>query len=188
MAEKSIKKITIDVESDWGGRTTSLQGIYEGLPLILSELRKNNKKALFFISTEITRDIKGFIKQILTEGHEIGSHGHLHIKFKDRWRAEEDRRISNTILIGTVGILPRYYRAPKFNHLRDVSIYSNPANHTGLLKALWLRSQLKENSIFYMHPFDIVEPDTKAPNLFCKAWYSRPLKARSLFEKIVKVI
>src|SRR3990167_1565545 len=47
---------TVDVESDWGGRTSGALGIKEGLPAILEIFRAYNIKALFFVSSESALD------------------------------------------------------------------------------------------------------------------------------------
>lgn len=169
-------RFTVDVDGgDFGGRTEGQRGLKEGLDLILMTFKMYKTKALFFVSTELLREYKREIRHILEEGHEIGSHGHFHIKYKDKWRAEEDRRISNTLLLPVTGSPAHRYRAPKFSYRTD-DLYSNPKNHIGLLKHMWFGQKIRENSIIYLHPFDLVNSGSP-PNLFCRLWYSNPQRA-----------
>ncbi len=74
--------LTIDVETDWGGRLAAepgnCEGIEKGLPLILGILKKNNIKATFFVSAMVLDGWKNSILEIQKEGHEIASHGLRH--------------------------------------------------------------------------------------------------------------
>ena len=176
---------TVDFEGDWGGRTNGTQGITDGLPLILEIFRSYSVKALFFISSELALDNRGIIQRILEKGHEIGSHGHFHIKYKDRWRSEQDRGISERLLsIFTDKKLE--YRAPKFSHEYEDSVYSRRKNHVSILKYSWFGGGLPNHPIFYIHPFDIVE-GKNAPNLFCKLLYSNPNHVYNTFVNLVRV-
>ena len=186
----SVFRWTIDVEGDHGGRTSSLQGIEEGVPYILDELDKVGAKAIFFISTEYLDRFIDIAKLIASKGHVIGSHGHEHKswKFRKWWEWRLDRLKSVTELKTKLGILGEKipYRAPKFSYVQDGYIYSNPKNHHGLLKGMWTGRKPKPENIIYLHPFDLVEPKTTAPNLFCKFWYSKSKDARKEFERLVR--
>lgn len=169
-------RFTVDVDGgDWGGRKDDHKGLRDGLGLILTTLRMYKIKALFFVSTELLRDYKKEIKQILEEGHEVGSHGHFHIRYKDKWRAEKDRQISDTLLLSVTGNPKHKYRAPKFSYVTE-DVYSSPKNHVSLLKHMWLGQKVRKESIIYLHPFDLVRGDSP-PNLFCRIWYSNPQRA-----------
>lgn len=172
---------TVDVESDFGGRSETTVGLEEGLPFILETFRANNIKALFFVSSELMKFHHATIDQIAEKGHEIGSHGHFHIKFKDKWRAFQDKEISETLL---QRYKPRYYRAPKFS-FSDGREYASPKNHVGLLKSVWFGLPKLSNQIIYLHPFDLIK-GFNSPNLFCKVWYSRYQEARTLFIKLAQ--
>ena len=78
--------LTIDIETDWGGRLPPkkeyMKGIYEGLNIILALLSKLQIKATFFISTEVISESKSLLINIKKYGHEIASHGHNHKNFK----------------------------------------------------------------------------------------------------------
>ena len=185
-------KWTCDVELDQGGRTESQEGIFKGLPIILDLFKRYNIKALFFISTELLEDFTGQItpasrvlQRIMTDGHEVGSHGHFHIKYPTMQRLIEDKRLSEDILRKR-GVENPQYRAPKFDKRtwNWSPPYSDPTNHVSLLKLNNLKLKLK-SQIVYLHPFDIVEAKNP-PNLFCRLWYSRPRKALQLFENLLK--
>lgn len=165
---------TVDFESDWGGRSNGAIGIDEGIPRILKLFHSKGIRGLFFISTEMVKNRHHVIRDILNEGHQIGSHGHFHTLYKESFRAIQDKKISEEILYKySRRQLP--YRAPKFSFLTEC-VYSNPKNHVGLLKYMWFGGRIPEEPIFYLHPFDIVK-GKNAPNLFCKLWYAHPKKA-----------
>ena len=193
MAAEETYTITIDVETDWGGRSGENRASLEGLDIILRWLKFYNIKALFFISTETMEDFSDdklagikFLDRIKKDGHAIGSHGHFHIQYDSFQRILEDKRLSESIL-SAYNIDSFAFRAPKFNKIsRHLSLpYSNPSNHISLLKMLWLGHKLKPTSILYLHPFDLIG-GKEPPNLFCKLWYSRPKKALLLFESVLK--
>mgnify|MGYP001600512765 CR=1 FL=1 len=167
---------TVDVDGgDFGGRTNGTLGIRYGIPKILEVFKQHKIKGLFFISTELLREHRTIIKSIKEAGHELGSHGHFHVVWKDKWRAEEDRVISNTLLSAITGTTDNYYRAPKFSYLCN-DTYSDSKNHLSLLKHMWFNQKIPKEPIFYLHPFDIIK-DKFPPNLFCELWYSRPAGA-----------
>jgi len=175
--------VTVDLETDFGGRIRDTTAIKYSLPRILELFHDNNIKALFFVSTELLDEFKELVPLLKINKHEVGSHGHFHTKLP-KWRADEDKRLSEEKLSTYFFLSQKYrYRAPKFYNVTD-DPYSNPKNHVGLLKMLWLNQKLKRDSIFYFHPFDIMVTDTPAPNLFCKFWYSRPEEAWKLLKEI----
>lgn len=173
---------TFDVESDWGGRANSYNGVKVGIPKILSALSAYDIKGLFFVSTEILRECRNEIYMIKESGHEIGSHGHFHIKYDKSWRASQDRGISEILLetFRRKGQAKFKYRAPKFSWIDKDEPYSNPKNHIGLLKYMWFGGRINKDTIFYIHPFDIVG-GSNPPNLFCRLWYSKPEDAYETF-------
>ena len=74
--------ITVDFETDWGGRLPpdrpNCQGIIKGLPRILTLLNKFCIKSTFFISGNLAQSFKSLLDEVLQEGHEIASHGYEH--------------------------------------------------------------------------------------------------------------
>lgn len=181
---------TVDVEFDWGGRRGDYSALIEGLPTILSEFKKRSIKAIFFISIELLEKDPYYsalddsdIRNILNQGHEIGSHGYHHKKMNSYDR-EVDMAVSLSYLYDHYNIKPKecHYRGPKFSGPQG-SVYANPKNHVSLLKHMWLRQKIKTNTIIYLHPFDVYKWNEldRPPNLFCKLWYSRPKRAYDTF-------
>jgi len=77
--------LTVDVETDWGGRLPAsrdnCQGIEQSIPKLLTLFEKESIKATFFISTLVAGLYQNLIREIHAAGHEIGSHGHDHIDY-----------------------------------------------------------------------------------------------------------
>ena len=178
---------TIDAESDFGGRTNETTGITKGLPRIFEAFRKEKVKALFFVSTELLEYTPSIVQKILSEGHEIGSHGHFHTIYKEDFRKEADRKLSLELLATHQSLSKEsiQYRAPKFNFKVSGQLYSDRNGHVGLLKHMWLKTPILADPIFYLHPFDIVGGNNP-PNLFCRLWYSKPDKALQLFKNLLQ--
>lgn len=182
-----VKKYTwtVDVDGgDFGGRTNSSLGIRYGLPKILEIFRDRGIKALFFISTELLKFHQSDLEQIVREGHEIGSHGHFHIDYKNDRRAKDDMEISRLLIQKLSGKEYPHYRSPHFSYQTE-DIYSDPFNHVSLLKYTWFNQSIPKSPIFYIHPFDIVYADN-APNLYCQILYSRPKEVLKNFRKLTE--
>jgi len=158
--EKKIVQITCDVEGDWGWRTNTTQGIDEGLPKILDVFDRHNIKAIFFIAPNLS----GLTTRLLK--HTIGVHPK-----------------NPLVVLKPSRILIRAHKFYKFQGWEYYLPYSSPKNHTSLLRHMWYGQPIRD--IFYLHPFDIVRPKTKAPNLFCKLWYSQPERAYETFKNLV---
>ena len=186
-------KWTIDIETDWGGRTDGIEGIIKSVPVLINLFKSMGIKPILFISTELLEDfgvnehtLNKYMKRILRDSV-VSSHGHFHIHYKSSTRLMEDKRLSESIL-GGWGVKDPYYRPPRFNPLgQNLCLpYSNPKNHLSLLKILWFGMKPNKDTIFYLHPFDITPTRTPAPNLFSKLWYSRPIGAMKLLKRLMK--
>ena len=119
--------ITIDVETDWGGRLSvgpgNCRGIEEGIPNLLHLLDELNIKATFFISGEVVSEYADIIHNIAERGHEIASHGFKHnVNYSSISKTEVTEQISKTkkILEGEVGVTPLGFRAPQFQINDDI--------------------------------------------------------------------
>lgn len=176
---------TIDCEGDFGGRTNGTEGIDRGLPKILKAFKEHNVKGLFFISTETLENRESYVMDILNQGHEIGSHGHFHICYKEPWRVIQDKTISDTILKGYKNESRFEFRAPKFHYKLYGHVYSDKINHVSVMKRMWYGQKIPKDPIFYLHPFDIVGGGS-APNLFSKIWYSHPKDAYETFLNLLR--
>ncbi|HJS81236.1 MAG TPA: polysaccharide deacetylase family protein [Nitrososphaera sp.] len=187
MAERL--RYSIDVETDWGGRTNTVQGLKEGLPFILELFRSHQVKAIFFVSTELLRYYHRDIAAIKEHGHQIGNHSHFHHVFKNVDRQHQNKEIGEQLLraYSLVPTGPIPFRAPRFS-LKTKDQYSFRFRHVGLLRHVYgLDRKILPADTIYLHPFDIVKPTTPAPNLFCKLWYSQGERAKAMLTKIVRI-
>jgi peptidoglycan/xylan/chitin deacetylase (PgdA/CDA1 family) len=111
--------LTIDVETDWGGRLASQsgnnEGLEKGLPLILNFLKKNNIRATFFVSTILLKNWKDNILEIQRQGHEIASHGLRHnIDYSALTRDELKMEIEESKnLFDKIGVKISGFRTPQ---------------------------------------------------------------------------
>jgi len=155
------KKIiwTVDVEPDWGWRTDSIQGINEGLPKIMKVFEKHGIQAIYFTAPPYK-----------CAGENAENRKGIHPK-------------NPLVVLKPSRTLIRAHKFYKFQGWQYYLPYSSPKNHTGLLRHMWYGQPIRD--IFYLHPFDIVRPKTKAPNLFCKLWYSQPERAYETFKNLV---
>lgn len=190
MAEESKKKVQLvcHCESDFGGRASTCQGIYQGIPYILSQLYKYHLKGIFLVNTScIDASTLPYLHAIKEEGHQLGSHGHLHQKWhKNReasWRY--DCGLAWSLLRqNKLTHRSNFYCAPKFSHIVRGCRLSNPQGQTSLLKLAWgLQQHTRE--VVYFHPFDFVKPDA-SPSLYCWMLYSRWKIVRKKFEELLR--
>lgn len=175
-----IYRWTVDVDGgDWGGRSEGCAGIEKGLYKIIRDFKNAGIFGLFFISTELLKNYPRLIEDLRIQGQAVGSHGHFHERFETKARRQENKDLSETYFKYKVP-----FRAPKFS-LETEDRYSQKKGHVSLLKHMWLKTKINEDTIIYLHPFDIVETKQPAPNLFCKLWYSRPRKAYDTFTNLL---
>lgn len=121
MNSRNLASITIDVESDWGGRRPSdfsiCQGIEEGLPIILRSLENHNFLATFFVSASLAEKKSGLIHLLEKKGHEIASHGYDHdINYSRLSKAQHLYQLqkSKDILEKQAGKQIYGFRSPQF--------------------------------------------------------------------------
>ena len=81
--------LTVDLESDWGGRSGSLYSIEVGMCRLLRLLKANEATATFFVSGSIAKKIKGLLGEIIREDHEIASHGYSHNTAYDSMKPDQ---------------------------------------------------------------------------------------------------
>jgi len=176
---------TIDVEGDWGGRTNAYLGIKEGIPKILSTFDTFNIKALFFISTEVLNECRHDIYSIRDRGHVIGSHGHFHMRYEERWRWQKDKEISELLLTPFKSKTQETfrYRAPWFNQEEDGDPYSKRERHVSVLQQSWFGGSIPQFPIFYLHPFDVVE-GLNPPSLYTRILYAHPKMVWHTFNRL----
>jgi peptidoglycan/xylan/chitin deacetylase (PgdA/CDA1 family) len=115
----------VDGESAWLGRGVEYEsrlttmsearfGIVRGLPRILDLLRELRISATFYVPGNTAERHGDSICAIADAGHEVGHHGHLHLRTDQideaRQREEIDRGIA--ALEACVGRRPQGYRSP----------------------------------------------------------------------------
>lgn len=93
--------LTFDVDAEAGylgespsfsRRLTSLSegrfGVTRGVPRILDLLRRHRIQATFFVPGYTAEQHPGLIESLLRDGHEVGHHGHMHLR-SDKVSAQE---------------------------------------------------------------------------------------------------
>ena len=112
--------VTVDVETDWGGRLKptkeNMRGIFKGLKMILDLFEKFEIPATFFISSETIKEAKSELIKIKKYGHEIASHGHNHLKLDTLSKEKIKNQIEKSIdlLQETFDKEIMGFRAPQF--------------------------------------------------------------------------
>lgn len=126
--------ITIDVETDWGGRlsvdSSNCMGIEKEIPYILGVLNELEIKATFFISCEIIDAYSEIIKKIYKNGHEIASHGFNHNIRYDRLTISElewQIKSSKHLIEQTIGMPPTGFRSPQL--VTNTNLYNVLSKH-----------------------------------------------------------
>lgn len=114
----------VDAEAGWLGegrayerRLTTLSegryGVVRGLPRVLKLLADLQLPATFYIPGHTAQCHSGALEAIRAAGHEIGHHGHLHLRSDrasaDDQRAEIEQGLS--ALKSSLGVRPRGYRS-----------------------------------------------------------------------------
>lgn len=118
--------LTVDVESDWGGRLppsrSNCVGIEKGIPLLLSLLDDDGIKATFFISASIFSLYSELVKEIKARGHEIASHGYLHVDYSNFKKNDLVYQVkkSKEVLEGGLNCEISGFRIPQFKMHPDL--------------------------------------------------------------------
>ena len=117
-----MKKIalTIDVETDWGGRApirAPNKGIEQALPKFLKLLTDNGIRATFFICSNLLPKYKRILQSIPRNGHEVASHAHSHQNMSSfsvkQFRQEAQK--SAAALRRSLRCPVKGFRAPQFS-------------------------------------------------------------------------
>lgn len=88
---------------------------------ILSILDNHKQKATFFCLGWIAQTHPGIIKEIISQGHEIGSHSHMHQLVYEQQPADFAKDVETSVktLEDITGQRIRYFRAPGFSITED---------------------------------------------------------------------
>lgn len=83
----------------------------------LDLLEKHGAKATFFTLGWVAARFPGLIREIVAQGHELGSHGYDHVKVCDQTREafRSDAAKTKALLEDIAGVEVRGYRAPGFS-------------------------------------------------------------------------
>lgn len=73
--------LTVDAEPDCPPYLSGWRGMEEGAPLLLDLFREEGVPATFFTTGDAARRHPAFVRRLVSEGHELGSHGMSHRPF-----------------------------------------------------------------------------------------------------------
>lgn len=110
--------VTIDVEQDISSYLkNSYVGVEVGLPPFLNLLDEIKVKADFFITADVCEKYPDIIKEIINNGHNIGSHGLAHdlLWHKNYKQQYDELHLSSNIIEKYSGKRPVMFRAPAFS-------------------------------------------------------------------------
>jgi peptidoglycan-N-acetylglucosamine deacetylase len=115
----------VDAETGWLGedaayadRLSTLSearyGITRGLPRILDTLARHDIKATFYVPGHTAERHGDAIRRIAAEGHEIGHHGHMHLRSDAIGEAEQREEIERGFEALAPIATPTGYRSPSW--------------------------------------------------------------------------
>jgi polysaccharide deacetylase family protein (PEP-CTERM system associated) len=126
--KKQINAMSVDVEDyfqvaafenqisvdDWDSYALRVEGVTR---VILGAFKKNNVKATFFVLGWIAERMPNLIRDIVSDGHELASHGYWHQKAFMQTPDEflDDIVQSKRVLEAISGVEVLGYRAPSFS-------------------------------------------------------------------------
>jgi peptidoglycan/xylan/chitin deacetylase (PgdA/CDA1 family) len=92
--------LTVDMERDCPPYLHTFRGVEEGMAPLLALLEQEGVRGTFFVTGEIATRYPHAIQEIVSRGHELGSHGLTHANFTlmDRERAGGEIRASMDII------------------------------------------------------------------------------------------
>jgi polysaccharide deacetylase family protein (PEP-CTERM system associated) len=87
------------------------------LPDLLEMLDRAGRKATFFVLGEVAERLPRRVREIAAAGHEVASHGYLHLRASERTLPEfaRDVRRAKALLEDIVGLAVAGYRAPEWS-------------------------------------------------------------------------
>jgi len=75
--------LTIDFEQDCPPYLNGWRGASEGMPRLLDLLGREGVPTTVFSTGEAAERFPAVVERVVTEGHELGSHGHTHANFPE---------------------------------------------------------------------------------------------------------
>ena len=99
------KVVALTFDHSWGNTFT---------PSILDTLKENDVKVTFFIMGPWAKKYPDVAKRMVTDGHEIASHGYRHQNYGDMTREwiTEDLQKSQAMIKDVTGVEPKLLRPP----------------------------------------------------------------------------
>src|SRR5436305_1142296 len=87
------------------------------LPELLEMLARTGRRATFFVLGEVAERLPRRVREIAEAGHEVASHGYLHLRASERTLPEfaRDVRRAKALLENLVGLPVAGYRAPEWS-------------------------------------------------------------------------
>lgn len=143
MLDSPLNALSFDVEDwymgleqgpeHWSGRERRLE---RGLVPLLDLLRRRRVRATFFVLGACAELHPDLVRRIADEGHEVGSHGHNHVKVYEMDEAAFNADLARSLeLLRDLSGQPVHgFRAPYFSITRE---------------SLWALSRLRRHGIAY---------------------------------------
>ncbi len=105
-------------------------------PLLLDTLRRAGVKATFFCIGRNARAYPYYVRDILTEGHEVGNHTFHHVRLTELPAnvVQDELQQCNAVLTGITGTPVRYFRPPGGRYSPETLMI---ARSLGLTTAFW---------------------------------------------------
>lgn len=107
------KVVALTFDHSWGNKFT---------PSILETLKKNDIKVTFFIMGPWALKYPDVVKQMVADGHEIGSHGHRHQNYGEKtrdWIKNDLMTAHNEIKEASGGVEPSLVRPPNGSYSKE---------------------------------------------------------------------
>jgi peptidoglycan/xylan/chitin deacetylase (PgdA/CDA1 family) len=109
---------TVDVEPDCPPFLSGYRGVEEGMPRLLAMLAEEDVPATFFTTGGVAQRYPGVVSAIVSEGHELASHGMTHRAFTQMTPKEAQEEIEESARILRRHAPVTSFRAPylRFPH------------------------------------------------------------------------
>lgn len=148
-----------------------------GTTSILDLLKKNKLKATFFSTVTFAKNAPGIIQRIITEGHELASHGVFHSDFKNEHLLE-----SRLALEELSGLEIKGYRMARMMPVDEAEIQNAGYTYNSSINPTWLPGRYNNRHIsrtYFMQSGVLQIPASVSPlsrfPLFWLSFHNLPL-------------
>lgn len=107
-----VVAFTVDVEPDCPPYLTGFRGVEQGMPRLLDMLAEEQIRATFFTTGDVASRYPAVVGRIVSEGHELASHGMTHRAFTALDAGEARREIEESATILRRSAPVTSFRAP----------------------------------------------------------------------------